>query len=157
MAHKMKDSKKATDNSHKCLDALSSRFQAQVVKETPRAIAAAAPSRSYGLDHLDQLGLISERDKAALESIPPKQNNNKEWETARKNLEENEDLVPGKAQQKLFSKTSDKNPLMLTPTITPNEQGMDLVLTGTKQEIKSGKYAKCNANLVGGGKSFGPT
>ena len=39
-------------------------------------------------------------------------------------------------------------PQVMIPTLTTNEQGTGLVLTNTKQKIKSGKFAKCNANLV---------
>ena len=54
----------------------------------------------------------------------------------------------GETHDKFFSINSNKNPVLVAPTLALKEEGTGYVLTGTKQKIKSGKFAKCNANLI---------
>ena len=96
------------------------------------------------MEHLEQLRLISERDRQALEGPPPRQTQkSSEWEEAQQHLEED---TRGKKNTEFKFQTANTTPRI--PTLTPNEQGTGLVLTGTKQKVKSDKYAKCNANLI---------
>ena len=80
------------NNKQKHTDGLSNRFWAQTGPSTKadQEIQGrqARQVRHYGLEHLEQLGLISERDREALEG-PPSQQKSKltEWEHAWEQLE----------------------------------------------------------------------
>ena len=99
--------------------------------------------RQFGIEHLEQLNLISERGRQAFEGPPPTQKKNiTEWEQARMELENQ-----GKHTDCNFGKVN-VAPSLVLPTFMTDEDGTGLILANTKQKVKSGKYAKCNANLI---------
>ena len=109
----------------------------------------------------DLAGLIQETESLGPDNNPPKQKKSP-WEETREQMESNTRSQPsyttniaprlGKENESAaFALQSYANQTMLPKTVVPsvvNEHSAGYVITGGKQKIKSGKFAKCNINLV---------
>ena len=113
-------------------DDLSGRYRAQgdAYKEEAGQISKQKnwEGRQFGLEYLEQLGLISERDRQAFEGPPLKQHTRtSEWEQAWEELQTHRNQ--GKHTDQVFGKSVSVQPQVMVPTLTTNEQGTGLVLT----------------------------
>ena len=117
-----------------------------------------------GLEHLHRIGPISEQDLKGLDSPPPpekhlktqwqaardeledscKQDNMQHWKTEHTHRQESGKIITTQTHN---TTTTNTGPIIVTPAqLQDNAAGY--VITGTKQKLKSGKYAKHNINII---------